>query len=256
MAATADGRSLLVTRGRIKGDDDEKLVMRFGRDRNKPLAQYAVPNGAAFAASPDGSRCVVATGGNELVLLDGESLRPLRRRKIGIQAWSMHFRSRRELLIGTEKAIFRLDPESDEPPQKLAANISVHRFCADDAGKLLAVSGWFDISDRGRRKAAPFGVRLLALPSLKPVRTFEVPGHQCVTVALSPDGKRIAFEAHDTASRRKHVVAFDVATGKEIARRRSDFIHDLAFLRDNRTLAIGTSAITKREAVELWLPGA
>src|SRR5688500_10515573 len=196
----------------------------------------------------DGSRCAVATSGKDLVLLDGDDLRELGRRKIGVQALSMHFCSRRDLLVGTEKAIFRLDPEGDGPPRKVADG-SAHRFSVDDAGRLLAVSRWFDLGD-GRRK--PFGVRLLELPSLKLVRTFELPGHGCVTVALAPDGKRIAFEAHDTAGRRKHVVVFDVATGKEIARRRSDYIDNLTFLRDNRTLAIGVSGFTKHESVELW----
>jgi sugar lactone lactonase YvrE len=253
MAVTGDGRSLFVLRGRMKdGDDDDALVMRFGRDRNKRLAEYSVPKGGTFAVTADGSRCAVATSGKELVLLDGANLRPLGRRRIGLDALSMHFRSGRELLVGTEKGIFRIDPEADGPPRKVA-DVSAHRVSVDDAGKLLAVSQWFDLDDR---RENPFGVRLFRLPSLKLVRTFAVPGHRCVTVGLAPDGKRIAFEAHDTASRRKHVVAFDVATGKEIARRRSDFIQDLAFLRDNRTLAIGASGTTKRrEAVELWVPG-
>ena len=151
MAVTGDGRSLFVVRGRIEGDDDDALVMRFGRDRNKPLAEYSVPQGGTFAMTADGSRCAVATSGKELVLLDGDTLRELGRRKIGVQALSMHFCSRRDLLVGTEKGIFRLDPEGDGPPRKVADGYA-HGFSVDDAGKLIAVSRWFDLDEQAVRR--------------------------------------------------------------------------------------------------------
>jgi len=79
-----------------------------------------------------------------------------------------------------------------------------------------------------------------------------IPGHQSVTATLSPDGRLLAFEAHEIGKPRKFVAVFNTATGQEIARKKSDLVNDLAFLRDNRTLAIAHSGFTKSEAIDLW----
>jgi len=228
--------------------------MRFGPDDNRPLAQHAFAAPSSnLAVWADGSRCAVSSHDERLFLL-GEDLRPIHERKLGVHPYGLHFLAPRDLLVATPAAILRLDPETDAPPKVI--DVPARHFSTDDSETLLSVSAGFGTSVAEISKPKPGPVHLLDRATLKVIKAFGVSGYRCVNGALSPDGKRIAFEGHDTASQRKYMFAFDVASGAELGRRRSEYVQALAFLRDSRTLAIGVAEHRKGEAIDLWaVPG-
>src|SRR3954467_5942013 len=136
------------------------------------------------------------------------------------------------------------------PYRKTCFNLAI-----DDSEKILAIGRWFAITGSERKQKAEFGIQLLRLPSLKPLRTVFIAGHQLVHPALSPDGKHLAFEAHQVGAYRYFVAIIETATGREIARRKSNMIRALEFLRDGKTLAIAGSGFTTSEPVLLWTFG-
>ena len=69
---------------------------------------------------------------------------------------------------------------------------------------------------------------------------------------MSPNGRLLAFEAHEIEKPRRIIAVFNTATGQELARKKSGYTNDLLFLRDNRTLAVADGRFTKSEAIDLW----
>jgi hypothetical protein len=132
--------------------------------------------------------------------------------------------------------------------------INCRSISADDTGRFVAVSQWFTTGPPNPDQLLEFGVELLALPGLEPVRSFLIPGHEASAGALSPDGRLLALEATQTRSRGFFIAVFDTATGRELARRKSSgvYLRGIHFLPDNRTLAIPGYGHTPAEPVELW----
>jgi hypothetical protein len=251
LACTPDGESLLVVRAKYTDQKCKALLMRFGQRSDRPIAEAAVAGEpASFAMRPDGARVAVGMQDKTLHVLDVADFRPLQVHKLDAKPQGLRFLQSGELLMATETGVLRIDAETGAGG--LAAAVRAFRLVTDDAEQLLAVSRWFAFSGPERERPVEFGVQLLRLPSFEPVRTFLLPGHQAVTAALSPDGRLLAFEAHEIGTYRRFVVAFDVATGRELGRRKSDFVRDLAFLRDGRTLAIPKTGNTTSEPIDLW----
>ncbi|HYE18156.1 MAG TPA: DUF4303 domain-containing protein [Tepidisphaeraceae bacterium] len=258
LVAHPAGRAVYALRTQV-GDDGESagLLMRFAHDRGKPTHERRLnAQGTALAVSPDGSRLALALADKTVALLDPADLRTLATHKIPDTASALLWLANGPILAATGKLLVRLDPDGG----KVTATVKLPAFhLAADAGeRLLAVGRWFemrDILDRSKRK--PFGVTLLRLPSLKPVREVRVDGFQAVTPALSPDGTLLACELHRIGVAPRYAVAvFDTRTGKELARRKSNYVNDLAFLPDGRTLVIADSGHYKGEALTLWkIPG-
>lgn len=249
-----DGRSVFVARTRYVGDagEGQVLLMQFAVDSNAPRQQRELPGEASgFAISPDGTRCAVTTHGRELYLLATADLRVLHERKLDARPYGLHFPDNDVVLVATPEAILRIDPAVAAPPPPAAIPVPAHRLSADAAGTMLAVSRWFQLFAREEQKKE-FGVHLLRLPSFEPLREFVIPNHEAVTATLSADGKLLACEAHEIGKPRKFIAVFDTATGRQVARRKSDFIRDIEFLPDNRTLAIAVTGHTTGESVVLW----
>ena len=122
----------------------------------------------------------------------------------------------------------------------------------DDAEKLAVVSRWYRPSPSGGAENVAFSVEVLGLPDWTPLRTISIPGHQCVSAVISPDGSRVAFEAHEIGTYRTFISVRETASGRELARRKSLHLKALTFLPDNRTLAIAACDRTPSEPVWLW----
>jgi len=73
-----------------------------------------------------------------------------------------------------------------------------------------------------------------------------------IKATLSSDGKLAACEASEIGKPKKFVVVFDVKTGREIARRKTDSSAETVFLPGKNVLVIGTSGHTKGEPIALW----
>lgn len=253
LACSHDGATVVVLRAQYSGESARALLMRFGKNSEAVLEQHhCAGEASAMALSHKGDRVAVAMFEETLHMLDAR-LQPLKVLQLESQPYSLRFLKSGELLVATASAIVRVDNDFEIKPT--AYRRSSFDIVADDSEKLLVVARWFGLGESKRDKEE-FGIEILSLPSLELRRTILIPEHQLVTPAISPNGRYVAFEAHEIGKYRRFVAVFETATGREIARRKSDFIKALRFLRDNRTVAIGCSCHTKSEAVTLWrVPG-
>lgn len=154
------------------------------------------------------------------------------------------------LLLATYLGVIRVNlatreqsaPTTDGPTDRLQVS-GDHR--------VLSVSQTFDNASYSHRQ--PRGIHVYELPSLRPIRTIELPDRRCVRHGMSDDGRVIAFEAYDTESRAIEIVAVDVESGRELARQRTKHrINDLAFLPGSHTLAICRSDYCKSDPIDFW----
>ena len=250
VAPAPDGKSVVLMRRRYVERVAYALLMRFPARKNKPEAQHEFPGEpASFAASADGGTLAVGLNDKTLHLFDAD-LRPLRVHPLKRRPADLLFLRDGTLLVATDGGVLKVDPATGRT--RVAAPGSAHRLSGDDAGRLLAVSAWPQNLLGGAKRGKETPVRLLRLPSLKPVRSFAVPGHHAVGGTLSPDGALLALEAHEMGKPRRFVAVFDAGTGAEVARRKSDFVADLAFLRNGRTLGVPESGAMAKEPITLW----
>ena len=250
IAPAPDGKSVVLMRRRYVDKTANVLLMRFGATRNKPAAQHEFEGEpASFATSPDGGTLAVGLNNKTLRLFDAD-FRPLATHPLEHRPVGLLFVNANALLVATDAGVLKVHARTGRA--SVAAAGSAHRLRPDAAQRLLAVSA----SPRNLLDKAPRAkgsvVRLLRLPSLKEVRSIAVPGHHAIGGTLSADEKLLALEAHEIGKPRRAVVVVDTATGREVARRESDFVRDLVFLRDNATLAIPTTGFTTSEPIELW----
>jgi hypothetical protein len=248
VACAADD-SFVLGLGQKDSANYDTVLVRLPRDSNVPRDQYGIENAGTFALSPDGDRIAVWCE-NKIELFDG-AMRKIHARAMDASVFRMLLLRSGDLLLATHEALVRLDPLSDATPNSVA--IPTFRLSTDDAEQTVAVS-------RLERDDVECGIHILRLPSLDSIRVIGIPGHQAETPALSPDGRLLAFEAHDLTKplgnpKRCSIVVFETANGAEVARRNPhrESIKALAFLRDNKTLAIGTyDPFAKSDPIELW----
>jgi hypothetical protein len=251
LAVSPDAQSFVVLLAKYVDSNCHCTLMRFGAHSEIPMHQFQFvgePNG--LAQNSDGSRLAVSLNSKTLHLFDAD-FRPLGTPTFDHNVYRPLFLNTGELLIPTDRAILRLSLSNDAPATVAAPLRSFH-LATNAADTILAVGRWFALSGPERLHPLEFGIHLLRLPTFEPLRTILIPGHQAVFPALSPDGRLLAFEAHELAKVRKFVAVYETATGREIARRKSNFIRQLAFLPDNQTLAIASSQITTGEPIDLW----
>ncbi len=242
-------RSILV----LRVQNNTTLLMRFAEDSGQPIQEMRLPDDPVrIALSADRSLIALATREGMIHMLDAGALKILKSRDLRVGLKDVLYLDKGVLLVATDAAVLQLDP-SGIAPAVIAAPLRASKFAADEGNTLLAVSRRF--AQPGPEYDAPpteFGVHLLRLPTFEVLRTFLIPNHQAVTPALSHDGRLLAFEAHEIGKPRTFIVVFETATGREIARRRSDFIGALAFLPDDKTLVIARSTTTLGEPIDLW----
>ena len=251
VACAANDAFVLALGAKSSGNDDTVLV-RLPRNSNVPVQQLDIDSAGTFALSANDGR-VVVNAGKTLQLFDA-ALRLVHSRDLDLTIHKMLFLRSGDLLVATTRELLRLDPTGDAVPA--SAPIPSFRLSTDDAEKLVAVSRL--------ELDAESGVHLLHLPTLDPFRVITLPGHQGESAALSPDGRLLAFEAHDLTKpmgnpKRCFIVVFETATGREVARRKPHrlSVGALAFMGDNKTLAIGGDEyFATTDPIELWpIPG-
>ncbi len=249
VAFTHDG-TILTLRGKYSTDKCEAIIARFGPD-SKTVLQEARVQGepACFGLSHDGSRVAVAMNDKTLQFFN-ENLFVLQTVQLNSTPMKIGFLKSGELLVLTDDGLLLIDRDFSIKPtiyHDRAISVSI-----DANENLLAVSRWFSIFCSDKENNAEFGFQILGLPEMKLVRSFQIPGHQLVRATLSPDGRLVAFEAHEIGKYRRFIVVCESASGREIARRKSDFVHDLAFFSDCKTIAVTANGHTKYEPVVLW----
>lgn len=255
VALSSDGRSLFVLRAQYQDKACHSLLLRFAVDHHAVIeTRDVIGEPASFALASDGSGAAISMHNKTLHLFDRQ-LRPTHQISLPSQIYSMQYLQSGDLLIAGENGIFRRRVNSGDAELILAQR--AHRLALDHQEQLLAVSRWFDspsqFNDQAKARAKePFGVQLFRWPSLEPLPSFDVPGHQCVTVALSPDGKLLALEAHALEKQKCWLIVFDVETRREIARRKSNYISDLCFFPDGRHLAVTENGYTTTEPIVIW----
>jgi hypothetical protein len=251
VARTNDDQSIIALRAKYMNNTCHSILLRFPRDKNTPIAEHSfIGEPAGFALSPDGSRIAVALNNQTLHLFDAE-FHPLGIHAFETKVYTPHFLRSGDLLMPTDAGVFRMNPLKNEPPT-IASPHRAFRLATDANETLLAISRWFPFAGRDRQETTEFGVHLLPLPSFELLRTITIAGHQAVTPAISPDGRLLAFEAHEFGTPRKFVVIYDIATGKEICRRKSDFVRALSFLNDSKTLVMAVSRVAVTPPIDFW----
>ena len=241
-----DGKSIVVARWVVP----ETILMRFASEHNRPLAEHKVNTKAqpnALAVSADGQLLALVMFGQRKIYFFDRNLRPLNELKLSVTPTGLRFLRNGDLLVASDHKLLRIRTKSGKEP--LSLPLASFKLDGDRNESMLAVSRWFELQ---RRKNKAFGVQLLRLPSMKLAREIHLPDHQLVHATLSSDAGLLAVEAHHVVGYLQHIIVFDTASGLEIARRKSHFAKDIAFLPDSRTLAIGTSDFTTSEAVTLW----
>ena len=182
-----DGQSVIVLRENYAKRTRQAILMRFAPDIREPIQQGTLSGDPdCFALRADGSRLAVAMHDGTLHILDHD-FRLLQSGRLDVKPRGMMFERSGHLLVAAGEQLLRVAPATFTVEESIP--LASFRLVADDSERVLAVSGWFmDRKDE-------FGVDLLSLPSLEPIRTFLIPGHQAVTAALSPNGCLLAFEA-------------------------------------------------------------
>jgi hypothetical protein len=243
LTCTRDNATLLVLSQKYGGSRPEAFLTRFAHDKNKPLQERRWEDGEpqSLALAHDNSQVAVIV--DKTVHILDENLSDIRSVELDTRPRIVHFLSSGELLIASGTGVLKMDTACNVA--RTAHTRGCNALAVDDAETLLLVGGGF-------HSGQECGVEILSLPTLAPVRTVLIPKHHGTYPCISPDGRLLAFEAQELESLRKSVVLFETSTGREIARRKSDITHSLRFLRDNRTLAIAQSVVSKSEPILLW----
>jgi hypothetical protein len=239
--------TIVVLRVRYSSTIGDGTLMRFRPDSNEAIQQTEFRGDTrSLALAPDGSRLAMILHGLTVHIYDAAFTKQavvwLDSPAHGVQL----LRSG-DLLVAADRGILRIDSAHEvksTPYKKPAFDLSI-----DATEKLMVVSRWFPL--RGNQ-TTEFGLDIVSLPSLEVMRTILLTGHQLVLGVISPDGQRVAFQAHECGKNREFIAVFDTQTGQELARCKSSLTDDLAFLADSRTLAIAYSEHTTGEPIKLW----
>lgn len=96
----------------------------------------------------------------------------------------------------------------------------------------LSISGW-PRGDRILCEQKPkdqLGFDVVRFAEMKVMRSFLIPAHQLTGATISSDGKYVACNGLECGKYVEFVVVYDVKSGREIARRKLDPVHDMAFV--------------------------
>lgn len=249
VSCVSDG-TVLALRSEYSGGKIKTTLVRFNQTGNT-LIQESVLRGepSSFTVSLDGSRIAIAMRDKTIQFLDAnfrviEVLTP-KSPPMGIS-----FLKSGDLLFATDAGVFRITAGYAISPTSFTSK--AFKITIDRDEKLAAVSRWFSSLGPENEQNAEFGFTIVSLPTLNHVKSFSIPGHQLVKATLSSDGQLVAFEAHEIGTYRKFVAILNVATGKEIARRKSQFIDALAFFPGDKVLALAEGSSAKPKPVLLW----
>jgi hypothetical protein len=251
IVCSPDGASIVYMRAKYVTRVCHTILARFPSDSNVAVAErQVVGEPSRMAISSDGSRIAVAMQDKSCHLFD-QSLNPLNVFNLDAHVFAPYFLRSGMILLASHAGVLSLDPAGDEPPQ-VRFRTKALRLAADENESLLAVARSTNILTAPREPEVEFGVQLLELPTFGPLREILVPGYQAFEPTLSTDGRLLAFNARQIDGPRSFIGVFETATGREIARRKSRFVHETAFTPDGLSLAVAQSKTTTGEAIEFW----
>lgn len=250
VACTPDGTQLLALQSRRGNGPCQCLLLRLDPKTGNEISRTEFPGEPAeLAIAHDGSRAAVGTHDSTLRVFDS-AFQTLFEKKLEGKPKGLHFLTTGELLIAADDhGVLKLDATLNAPTKSIPTK--AFALSVDAAESSICVSRWFFTTGLNR-DPNPFGVKLFPLKSQHPPAEFIVPGYQCVNATLSPDAKLLALDARQVDTPRKLIVVFDVATGREVARRKSPSLKKLSFLPDNRTLAIAFAGHVTGEPINFW----
>lgn len=225
------------------------LLLRFAGNSAEPMYSRTLDGEPLkLIVAPEGSQLGVLYSKRFMLLDDG--FQELASLTFETRSHDAKLLRDGHLLLATYRGVIRVNlttreqsaPTTDGPADRLQVS-GDHR--------VLSVSRTFDDSPYSDRR--PRGIHVYELPSLRPIRTIELPDRRCVLHCMSDDGRVIAFEACDTKSRAIEIVAVDAESGAEVARQRTKHsVIELAFLPDSYTLAICGSEYRESEPIDFW----
>jgi hypothetical protein len=249
IACTRDGSTVVVLESQYVDEVCRcRLMQMAGTTGTVMRREEFTGEPADMAMARDGTGVAVVTHDGKVRVFDA-TLQPLCEATPESKPKGVLFLRGGELLIATRGGVLLMAP----PHTQMTNIISVNAFALsmDDAEELLCVSRWFYVQGV-EEDPDEFGVRVFRRGSHELLRELLVPGHHCVQGTISPDGKLVAMEAEKIGAMKKFIVVFEVAIGKEIARRKSPSPYQLCFLPDNRTLAIPFYGYMTAEPIMLW----
>ena len=231
-----------------KGDDDDckTKITRYAKGEKSRQTQIVVSGEARLVFSPNGARTAMCVR-DKLQLLD-EKLQPQSSHRIPEGLRAEQFLRSGELLATGSRRLALMDAKGKWRNLPYQEPVRWFSLSADES--LCAISIY-----KGGIHPKPkdqHGFKVLSFPKLKLVRNIQIPGHQLIRATLSSDGKLAACEASEIGTPKKFIAVFDVKTGREIARRKSDTNAETVFVPAKPVLAIGTGGHTKGEPVLLW----
>lgn len=250
-AALAPDGTVVALRTKFQGISKcTTFVLRFGSENNTVLQQAElIGEPMSLAISTDGSHVIVVMKNRTVYCFDAQ-LRLKKTEKYEQSIRSLHFLKSGDALVVTDSGLLRLDNQFQLKPtsyDKPVADISV-----DAAEKLMAMSQTFSWKEH-RISREPFGFEIVKLPGLRSVLSVKIPRFQLLKATLSSDGRFVAFCAHEAKdSGKKFLVIYDVGSVREVARRECDWIKDMQFLPDNRTVVFTLSGWMHHEPISFW----
>lgn len=243
-----DGQTLLVLLARYRGNRREFLLRRLDAAtgtqihemtfRGEPIALGVSPNGQIAVGTSDGDVYLVDRAFNPQVKF-ASSDRP---------SCLVFLRKTGELLIGGRDSIARVNPQTGEA-LGVVPRPGFHLSTSADESR-IAVSRWFD-QNVGKE---PFGCAVLSLPEFTVVKEFSLPGHQLVLNEISPDGRRVAFEAHALVGYRIEAQVIDVATGQTLLKRKVGGHKGFVFFPDSQALLAIDVERSAGRSLAIWDP--
>jgi len=224
-------------------------LLRFAPNSNKPVAiQEGFEGFESFSFDAETSEITIGFEDHQL-RLDSE-FQVLQRREFPAAAQSCKLLNRGVWLGQSENGLKLILPKSGKVKAE-ATTPFIRCFAFDDAEKKIVVSRDSASEDFDEGRAEEFGFQLLRLPSLKPLRSIEVPGHQATYAQISADGSMVACCLSATQSERHYVAVFDTKSGRELGRCRAEYLQKFRFAPHLRAILLVTGSFIDKNAEPL-----
>ena len=255
----SDDSVVVLWQQRRKGAIRAGLV-RYPADSADPVASAefeADARGRTLIVSPDGRRIAVAADlavDDDAVLVFDRQLARVDTVRADARITAVAWLAAGRLLVCTGHTWRVIDPASDATLASLVVETDAVAVAADGSAAAVTRRPWRSARERllDTFPQVPTPAAILSLPDLTVAGTITVPGLILHARGLSADGRTLIAEADHLGSKRQSLVALDVPTGRELARRRPPLAAVPRFLPDGRTVALGKADNDGRPPVEFW----
>ena len=249
----ADG-SLVALRQRYADGGATFTLMRFAVDAADPVrtADFA-GQAAGLTLSADGAWAAVGEFGPRMWVFDRAFTRTATY-DVGERFLAAPDLPAGPVLAGSRDGLRRVDPATGTVLASIPAHAEDLSMTPDGATAVFTGRPWRTVTEmvRGTYVQRELPITVVRPADLTVGRAIVVAGLMPARAVISPDGRTVVAEAKHVGSKRQSLIAVDVATGLELARRRLPPAAVTRFTPDGRTVAIGRSDDDGRVPVELW----